>query len=52
MLSEGSVAAIDGTQVPLAADTICVHGDTPGAIDVVKRLRHALGEAGVAVQSL
>ena len=33
MVNERSVEAIDGTVVPLEADTICVHGDTPGAED-------------------
>jgi UPF0271 protein len=33
----------------VAADTICVHGDTPGAADIAKTLRTALVSAGVVV---
>jgi UPF0271 protein len=40
MLRDGVVRAVDGTDVPVAADTICVHGDTPEAVEFVR----ALGE--------
>jgi UPF0271 protein len=46
------VRATDGTQLTLEADTICVHGDTPGAADLAARIRSALIEAGVSVQSM
>jgi UPF0271 protein len=46
------VEAIDGTVVPLVVDTICVHGDTPGAADLAARIRSALREAGVDVRSV
>ncbi len=41
------VVASDGTVVPIAADTICVHGDTPGAVTLARRVRLALEAAGV-----
>ncbi|HYF80744.1 MAG TPA: 5-oxoprolinase subunit PxpA [Symbiobacteriaceae bacterium] len=49
MVTSGSVTAIDGTVVPLRAETICVHGDTPGAVDLIRRIRERLGESGVTI---
>jgi 5-oxoprolinase (ATP-hydrolysing) subunit A len=43
------VVAVDGTVVPCPVDSICVHGDTPGALDLARRARAALDEAGVTV---
>ncbi len=45
------VVAIDGTAVPLQADTICLHGDTPGAAARAAALRRGLEAAGIAVRS-
>ena len=39
MVKERTVVAIDGTSVPLEADTICVHGDTPGSDDLAAKIR-------------
>ena len=52
MVQERTVEAIDGTAVPLEADTICVHGDTPGADLLAARLRAGLAAAGVVVKSI
>ena len=49
---EGGVTAADRTSVPLRADTICVHGDTPGAPAIARAVRRALDEAGVSVEPL
>jgi UPF0271 protein len=51
ILCEGRVCATDGTQVAIAADTICVHGDGRQAVALLRRLRAALAEAGIAVQA-
>lgn len=51
MVSSGHVAAADGTRVPIAADSICLHGDTPGAATLAVRVRAALEDAGVGVAS-
>ena len=51
MICEHTVEAIDGTSVPLVVDTMCVHGDTPGAAGLATRIRAALTDAGVAVMS-
>ena len=50
MARERSVTAVDGSTVRLEVDTICVHGDTPGAADLAARIRQALEGAGVLVQ--
>jgi 5-oxoprolinase (ATP-hydrolysing) subunit A len=52
MVTERRVAAIDGTLVPIAAQTVCVHGDTPGAVEVIRAIRARLAEVGAAVRGL
>ncbi len=52
MATRGAVTAIDGRTVPLAVETICVHGDTPGAAGLAASLRAALEAAGVTPASL
>jgi len=49
MAIEGKVIAIDGTEISLKADTLCVHGDNPAAVQMVKRMRESLKAAGVEV---
>jgi UPF0271 protein len=50
MATERTVVAVDGSTVRLEIDTICVHGDTPGAADLAARIRQALTAAGVQVK--
>ena len=52
MIADGVVMAVDGTPVPIAVDTLCVHGDTPGAAALGRRLRDGLKAAGIRVQPL
>jgi UPF0271 protein len=52
MVNRQTVTAIDGSQVRVEADTICVHGDTPGSANLAKRIRHALVQAGIDVVSV
>jgi UPF0271 protein len=42
ILDEGKVRAVDGTDVMIAAQTVCVHGDNPRAVDFVRKLRERL----------
>jgi len=49
MALEGKVIAIDGTEIELKADTLCVHGDNPEAVGIVKGIRQGLTAAGVEV---
>lgn len=50
MAVEGTVVAVDGTEVSLEARSICVHGDTPGAVALAQSVRSALSGAGVALE--
>jgi len=43
------VRAVDGTTIDLDASSICVHGDTPGAGLLARRVREALESAGVTL---
>jgi UPF0271 protein len=45
-LARGRVHAVDGTWVALRVDTLCVHGDTPGAVAAARLVRAALEAAG------
>jgi UPF0271 protein len=49
MARERRVAAVDGSLVALDADTICIHGDTPGAPTLARRIRDALTAAGITI---
>ena len=49
MARNGTVTATDGTVVPLRADTLCLHGDTPGAAEHARAVRDALEAAGVTI---
>ena len=48
-VQQGQVRAHDGTLVPIAAATLCIHGDTPGAPAYARAVREALAAAGVPV---
>src|SRR3954469_8802703 len=52
MVKEQTVVAIDGSIVALEAETICVHGDTPGSDDLALKIRRGLEAAGVVVQAI
>jgi len=49
LVIERRVTAITGEDIELHADTICLHGDTPGAVDLASALRQAFEQAGVQV---
>ncbi|MRG60183.1 5-oxoprolinase subunit PxpA [Agromyces sp. CFH 90414] len=51
LATTGAVTAVDGSRVELAADSICLHGDTPGAVELASRVRAALAAAGVDVRA-
>jgi UPF0271 protein len=52
MVADGRVRAADGTRFAVRADTVCLHGDDPRAAAFARRLRAALGAAGVAVAAV
>ncbi len=49
MVQQGSVTSVSGKTVPLAADTLCIHGDPPNAVPFAGAIRQALRAAGIAV---
>ena len=49
LAARGTVRAVDGSTVEVSARSICVHGDTPGAVEIARRVRRALEDAGVRV---
>ncbi|MDK3257506.1 LamB/YcsF family protein [Blastococcus capsensis] len=49
MATDGVVAAVDGTEVRTEVSSICVHGDTPGAVQLARSVRAALEGAGLAL---
>jgi 5-oxoprolinase (ATP-hydrolysing) subunit A len=51
MVRERTVVAIDGTEIPLKAETICVHGDTAGSFEMIKAIRCKLEEGNVALKA-
>jgi len=51
MMTTGQVEASDGTDVTIQADSICVHGDSPGAVDMAVAVRQALATAGVDIRA-
>jgi len=51
MVTAGEVVATDGTVVPLAAESVCVHGDSPGAVRMAGAVRAALAAADLGVRA-
>lgn len=47
MVTEGRVAAVDGSRVPVTAESVCVHGDSPGAVQIAAAVRDRLHAHGV-----
>jgi UPF0271 protein len=52
MVREKEVVALDGSVIGLEAETICLHGDTPGAADLARAVRTGLEAAGIAIKPL
>ncbi|MDA1188484.1 MAG: LamB/YcsF family protein [Chloroflexi bacterium] len=52
MVTEGIAVAITGEEIMVQAESLCLHGDTPGAVEMAKRVRNALEVAGVEITPL
>ncbi len=52
MAKEGKVVAIDGSVLAITPETLCVHGDTPGAVALVRQIRQILTDNGVEVAAM
>ena len=51
MVEEGVVTAVDGSDVAVRAESACVHGDSPGAVEMATAVRDALAAAGVELHA-
>ena len=49
MIREGKATTIDGRTIDVQADSICIHGDTPGAVEMAKTLRQRLEDESITV---
>lgn len=52
MVREGKATSITGDVIDVEADSLCIHGDTPGAVEMARVLRQRLGAESVAVMPL
>jgi UPF0271 protein len=51
-MADGVVDTVDGTTLLMPVESICVHGDTPGAVELARTVRAALEAAGLTVAAL
>ena len=51
MVTSGRVTAIDGTQIAVSVESVCVHGDSPGAVQIATAVRDQLKAAGTDIRS-
>jgi len=51
MVSAGRVAAVDGSTIPITVESVCVHGDSPGAVQIATAVRARLLAEGVEIRS-
>jgi 5-oxoprolinase (ATP-hydrolysing) subunit A len=52
IVEEKSVIAVNDTLVPIEAQTICIHGDTPGALQIAEAVHRKLREADISIRAL
>ena len=51
LVREGVIEAVDGSMVRVEADSICVHGDSPGAVAIARNIRQRFEQEGVNIDS-
>lgn len=51
MVATGAVTAVDGTPVPITVESLCVHGDSPGAVQIATAVRDRLAAAGTEIKA-
>jgi UPF0271 protein len=49
MVKDGAVVSVTGKVIKTRVDTICIHGDTPGAVEIARGVRKALKDNGIEV---
>jgi len=51
MVTAGRVAAVDGSTIPITVESVCVHGDSPGAVQIAKAVRDRLVAEGIELKA-
>ncbi len=51
LVTEGTLVAVDGSVVQVRADSLCTHGDSPGAVAMAREVRAALTQNGIRVEA-
>jgi UPF0271 protein len=51
MVTAGRVAAVDGSTIPITVESVCVHGDSPGAIQIANAVRDRLLAEGIEIKA-
>jgi 5-oxoprolinase (ATP-hydrolysing) subunit A len=51
MVTDGRVTAVDGTQIGVIVESVCVHGDSPGAVQIAAAVRAALEAGGTDIKA-
>ena len=49
MVQDGAVTSVTGKKIKMRTETVCIHGDTPGAVEIARGLRKALADSGIDV---
>jgi UPF0271 protein len=49
MVQDGAVVSVTGKVIKMRTDTVCIHGDTPGAVAIARGVRQALNDSGIEV---
>ncbi|ROP60623.1 LamB/YcsF family protein [Curtobacterium sp. PhB115] len=49
IVTEGVATAVDGSEIRVAAESVCVHGDSPGAVETARAIRSLLTERGIEI---
>jgi UPF0271 protein len=49
--NEGLVDTVDGQRIPVEFDSICIHSDTPGALELIRTTRDRLLQAGITLRA-
>jgi UPF0271 protein len=51
MVTSGQVSAVDRTQIAVSVESVCVHGDSPGAVQIATTVRDRLEAAGTEIRA-
>jgi UPF0271 protein len=52
MVNEGVVSTVDGSSLPIDVDTLCVHGDNPNAVEILREIQSRFRENGITLTNM